>query len=222
MNPTDDQSLHATLQEAARQRTVMDVGAQRIGKVYAEALLAAADKRNAAQEVLQEFDALIHDLFRRDPELETFFGSSAVGRDRKKALIEKALEGRAHEVFVNFLLVLNQHERLDMLRAIHAAYRELFDKRAGRIHVQVKSAVPLPADQAESLRQEIRAKFAKEPVLDIQVDPDLIAGMVVQIGDWKLDSSIQSRLRSIREQLLERSTYEVQSRRDRFRSPDGD
>ena len=71
-------------------------------------------------------------------------------------------------------------------------------------------------DQAETLRQEIRAKFNKEPVLETRIDAELIAGMVVQVGDWKLDSSIRSRLQAIREQLVERSSYEIQSRRDRF------
>src|SRR5262249_4288789 len=176
---------------------------------------------NAAAAVLEEFDAFVHDLFRRDPQFETFLASSAIGRDRKKEALLKAFDGRASEVFVNFLLVVNQHERLDMLRAIQAAYRDLYDVRAGRIRVLVRSALPLPADQAEMLRQEIRSKFNKEPVLDSQVEPDLIGGMVVRVGDWRLDSSIKSRLHNIREQLIERSSYEIQSRRDRFSSPDG-
>jgi F-type H+-transporting ATPase subunit delta len=217
-----EQSLQATLQEAARHRTVMDVGAQRVGKVYAEALLNAAEKQNQADEVLQVFDAVVYDLFRREPQFEMFLGSGAIGRDRKQEVIDKTFNGRAADVFVNFLLVLNKHDRLDVLRAVHAAYGQLYDTRAGRIRVQVTSALPLPDDQAEKLRQEIRSKFNREPVLDIRVDPDLIAGMVVQVGDWKLDSSIQSRLHHIREQLVERSSYEIQSRRDRFSSANGD
>lgn len=220
MNSSDGQSLHATLQEAAQQRTVLDVGSQRVGKIYAEALLDAAEQRNQSSEILEEFDALVLDLFRRDSQLEKFFASSAIGRDRKQEIIEKTFRGRADDLLVNFLLVVNQHERLDMLRAIHAAYRDLLDQRAGRVRVQVRSAVSLPADQAEALRQEIRAKFAKEPVLEARIDPELIAGMVVQVGDWRLDSSVQSRLREIQDQLIERSSYEIQTRRDRFRSPE--
>jgi F-type H+-transporting ATPase subunit delta len=221
MNGTGEQSSEASLKEAARHRTVMDVGAQRVGKVYAEALLKAADKQNQAREVLDEFDALVSDLLQREPQFEAFLASSAIGRDRKQEVLEKTFAGRASDIFVNFLLVLNHHDRLDVLRAIHAAYRELYDERAGRIRVQVRSAAPLPEDQADRLRQEIRTKFQKEPVLESRVEPDLIAGMVVQVGDWKLDSSVRNRLQSIREQLIERSSYEIQSRRDRFSSPDG-
>jgi len=199
----------------------MDVGAQRIGKIYAEALIDAAEKHGAAQGILEDLDALVDDLFRREPEVETFLNSSAIGRDRKREVIEKTFGGRADELFVNFLLVLNEHERLDTIRTIHAAYRDLFETRAGRLSVNVVSAVPLPDDQAETLRQEIRSKFNMEPVLCTRVNPDLIAGMIVQVGDWRLDSSIQSRLHAIREQLVERSNYEIQTGRDRFSSPDG-
>src|SRR5438128_7140485 len=117
MNPSGDQSLQSRLQEAARQRTVLDVGAKRIGKIYAEALVNAAEKRNAAAEVLAEFDALVQDLFTRDPDFEAFLASSALDRDRKKEVLDKIFAGRADDVFVNFLHVLNEHERLDTLRA---------------------------------------------------------------------------------------------------------
>jgi F-type H+-transporting ATPase subunit delta len=220
MNHSGEQSLQASLQEAARHRTVMDVSAQRIGRVYAEALLNAAERNNQSSEVLEELDAVVHDLFRREPQFEVFLASSAVGRERKQEVIEKTFAGRATDVFVNFLLVLNQHDRLDVLRAVHAMYGELYDKRSGRIRVQVTSAVPLPDDQADKLRQELRAKFNKEPVLDTRIDPELLAGMVVQVGDWKLDSSIRNRLHDILEQLVERSSYEIQSRRDRFSYPE--
>ena len=220
MGPSGKQSVSSALQEAARHRTVMDVAAQRIGKTYAEALLNAAEKQNQSSEVLQELDAVVNDLFRREPQFATFLSSSAIGRERKQEVIEKTFAGRATDVFVNFLLVLNKHDRLDVLRAVYAMYLDLYDQRSGRMRVQVTSAVPLPDDQADKLRQELRAKFNKEPVLDARIDPELLAGMVVQVGDWKVDSSVKNRLHEILEQLVERSSHEIQSRRDRFSSPE--
>jgi F-type H+-transporting ATPase subunit delta len=220
MNPTGEHSVPSSLQEAARRTSVMDVTAQRVGKVYAEALLNAAERHNQSGEVLQELDAIVDDLFRREPTFELFLASSAVGRERKQEVIEKTFAGRATETLVNFLLVLNKHDRLDVLRAVRAMYLELYDQRSGRVRVQVTSAVPLPDDQADKLRQELRAKFNKEPVLDTRLDPELLAGMVVQVGDWKVDSSVKNRLHEILEQLVERSSHEIQSRRDRFSSPE--
>jgi F-type H+-transporting ATPase subunit delta len=219
MHPNGEKSASNSLQEAARHRTVMDVSAQRVGRVYAESLLNSAEKHNQSDGVLQELDAVVDDLFGREPAFELFLSSSAVGRERKQEVIEKTFAGRASETFVNFLLVLNKHDRLDVLRAVRAMYRELYDKRSGRILVRVTSAVPLPDDQAEILRQQIRSRYNKEPVLDARIDPELLAGMVVQVGDWKLDSSVRNRLHDILEQLVERSSHEIQSRRDRFSSP---
>src|SRR5262244_2643835 len=111
--------------EQVRHETVFDDELRQVAGVYAEALLNAAEKHQQGDVVLQELDTLIGDLFRREPELETVLSSRAIGRDRKAHLLHSAFEGKASEVFSNFLNVLNKHDRLDTLRAIAAAYREL-------------------------------------------------------------------------------------------------
>jgi F-type H+-transporting ATPase subunit delta len=148
--------------------------------------------------------------------------SGAIGREPKAALIRSTFEGRASELFVNFLFVLNDHERLDLLRPIASAYRQLRDQQAGLMRVQIRSALPLPEDQRERLRQELRRSFRKEPLLEAEVDPDLLGGIVVRVDDWLYDGSVRSQLQTIRNQLIARSSYEIQSRRDRFSSPNGD
>ena len=61
--------------------------------------------------------------------------------------------------------------------------------------------------EQERLRQELRAKFGREPVLSVRVDPDLLGGLVVRVDDWVYDGSVRARLERIRHQLIERSTY---------------
>jgi len=199
---------------------VHDVGAQRIARVYAEALLNAAERHGQADAVLEEVESLVRDLFSADPQFEAFFASGAIGRKDKARVIESVFAGRASELFVNFLLVLNDHERLHLIRPILAAYRELRDDRAGRLRVQVQTAVPLPEDQRERLLRQLRESYHKEPLLETRLDPDLLGGMVVRVGDWVYNSSVRQRLESIRKQIIERSSHEIQSRRDRFSSPE--
>lgn len=195
-----------------------NVQEQRIGKVYAEALLNAAEKQNQADEVLEELDSLVRDLFKADTAIEVFFSGAAVGRKGKAEVIRTTFEGRVSQTFFNFLLVLNDHERLDLLRPILKAALDLRDQRARRIRVQVKSAVTLPDDQRERLRQELQRDFQLEPVLETQVDPNLLGGVVVKVGDWLYDGSVRTRLENLRRQLIERSSYEIQSRRDHLSS----
>ena len=195
---------------------VADVGAQRVARVYAEALLNAADTQGQANEIVEELDSLVRDLFKAYPELETFLSSGAIGRERKNQVFDKVFENRASPVLVDFLKVLNQHERLDLLRPILAAAKELQDERAKRLRVEVRSAVPLADDQANRLKQQLREALQLEPVLETAVDPELLGGVVVRVGDWLYDVSVRGRLESIRDQLVARSYYEIQSGRDRF------
>lgn len=201
---------------------VGDVGAQRVAGIYAEAFLNAAEKRGQDDAVLEEFESLVRDLFPASAQLEPFLSSSAVGREQKAAVLRSAFEGRASELFCNFLQVLNHHERLDLLRPILTAYRNIRDKRARRVRVEVCTAAPLPEDQRGRLIQQLRASFSLEPMLAERVDPDLLGGMVLRVGDWLYDASIRTQLETVRNQLIERSSYEIQSRRNCFCSPNGD
>jgi len=196
--------------------TTTDVSAQRIARVYAEALLNAAEKRGQVEGVLDDLEALVRDVFQREPQLEAILASGAIGRGHKRRLIERAFAGRADDVFITFLLVLNEHERLDLVRPILVAARALRDERAQKVRVEVQSAVPLPDDQRERLRQQLQARLRKQPILETRIDPDLIAGVVVRVGDWVYDASVRTQFSKIRNQLIERSSHEIQSGRDRF------
>jgi F-type H+-transporting ATPase subunit delta len=193
-----------------------NVSAQRIARVYAEALLNAAEKRGEADAVAEQLSSLIGDVFQADPQFEAFLSSGAVGRPHKAAVLRSVFQKRASELFFNFLLVLNEHERLDLLRPILAALQVLRDQRARRIRVQVRTAVPLADDQRGRLERDLRDTLRMEPLLETAVDPDLIGGMVVRIGDWVYDASVRTTLASLHSQILTRSSHEIQSGRDRF------
>lgn len=211
-NPNDNHEAHWS---------TADVGSQRVARLYAEALLNAAQKRQQADEVLAELEALVGDVLKADPQLAEFFASRAIGRDRKVQLIQSVFGGRVSDVFLDFLLVLNQHDRLDLLRPILEAAREICDERAGRMRVLVETAVPLPDDQRDRLRQELSHSFRREPLLETRVDPDLLGGLVVRVGDWLYDASVRTQLDNLRNQLIQSSSHEIQSRRDRFSSANG-
>jgi F-type H+-transporting ATPase subunit delta len=193
-----------------------DVTAQRVARVYAEALLNAAQKKGAVDAVIGEFESLIHDVFKQEPKLEVLLSSAAVGRRRRADIIRKIFEGKAGDIFFNFLLALNSHERLELLRPILVELRELHDQRAGRVRVQVSSAVPLPDDQTQQLEQQLRDALRREPILNLHVDPELIAGVRIRVGDWQYDGSLLNRLANIKNQILTGTSHEIQSRRDRF------
>ncbi len=196
-----------------------DVSAQRIARVYAEALYDVAKPKGEARDALDELNALIDDVFRQDAGLELYLSSGAVGRNHKTDLLKKTFVGRTSETFSNFLLVLNHHDRLDLLRPIQREYKELFEERTGLILVEVRSAKPLSEQQVERLRNELRESFHREPVLAMKEDAALIGGLTVKVGDWLYDASLRTELETLRNQLIESSSHAIQSGRDRFSSP---
>jgi F-type H+-transporting ATPase subunit delta len=199
-----------------RHRTVMDDEARHVARVYAEALYKAVEGDGQVEAVLDELNTLIDGVFKKDPGLELFFASAAVGRDRKAQLIKAAFEGKASGAFVQFLQVLNEHDRLDMLRAIAQAFQALYDRKSHRLTVHVRSAVPLTDQERQKLIDDLRGVAPFEPILDEAVDPDILGGLIIRINDWVYDASVRTRIQAVRSQLVERSSHGIQSGRDRF------
>lgn len=212
----DGEALPSYLSETPPSSVFYDVEARRVARVYAEAMLAAAEKSGRSEEVLEELDSLITDVLQSRPEFEQFLTNPVIGRDRKHQALEDVFKGRASDLFLNFLTVLNHHDRLDILRPILLESVTLLDAMRHRRHVVVRTAVPLPDDQRARLLHELRQVMKLEPKLLTIVDPDLIGGMTVRVGDWLYDASVNTRLNTIRNQLFASSSHEIQTRRDRF------
>ncbi|WP_020468562.1 ATP synthase F1 subunit delta [Zavarzinella formosa] len=190
--------------------------ARQVARVYAEALLDVAEKRELTEQVAEELDGIIGELFKQSPDVENSLSSPVIQKSAKAPIIEKAFRSKVSDVVVNFLLVLNSKNRLSLLSHIAPAYRHLMDIRAKRVRVLVRSVLPLSAEQTERLRQTVGVAYGREPVIVSQLDETLLGGMVVQVGDEVFDSSVRTRVNNLRNQLLARSSYEIQVGRDRF------
>jgi F-type H+-transporting ATPase subunit delta len=196
----------------------IDVGAQQVGAIYAKAFLSAAEKAKTTDALVDEFDGLI-ELLKQYPELETILGSSLIKHEVKLGILDRTFNGRISSTLLNFLKVLSSHGRLDVLRAIHHEVREQYDVLRGRILVQVRTAAPLSPEIAQDILQKVQGKLGGKPELQQIVDPDLIGGLVVRVGDTVFDGSVTRQLNQVREQMINRSVHEIQSRRDRFSNP---
>jgi F-type H+-transporting ATPase subunit delta len=195
-----------------------DVGAERLARVYAESLFAAAEDAGDISIVIEEFDSLIDEVFSKDAHLQALFAGAAVGRTARRAVLDKVFATRASSLFYKFLMVLNEHERLDLLRAIRQALHELDNERNRRTKVHVYTAIALPAGYGDRIAGAVRQRFGLEPILVSHVDPALLGGMKIRIGDRQFDASVRTRLDNLRTQIMARSSYEIQSRRDHFRT----
>ena len=205
----------------AAARLSPDVGQEQVGEVYARALLGAAEKEGQSAAVLDELDDIINEVFARNPKLETVFASLLVSHEEKTVLLDRVFAGKVSKLLLNFLKVVSRHGRLDCLRGIQHKARKLFEESQGRFRVRLTTAVPVEAKQINGIAQSLGASLGHDPILEAVVDPSLIGGAVLRIGDTVYDGSVANQLQSIRQQMIDRSVHEIQSRRDRFRHTAG-
>jgi F-type H+-transporting ATPase subunit delta len=198
-----------------------DVGVEHIAGVYAKGLLDATERAGATAVVLAEFDALLADVLDPFPKLEAVLASVLVSPEEKSAVLDRVLKDRASAILVNFLKVVTRHGRLDCLRAIHRETHVFYDKLRNRIPVRFRTATPLDPAAVEQIAASLRSKLGGEPVIQQEVDPALIGGAVLRVGDTIYDGSVANQLQNLRQQMIEKSAHEIQSRRDRFRYPAG-
>jgi len=198
-----------------------DAGVEHIADVYAKGLLAATERAGQTAAVIDEFDAVMTEVIGRFPKLEAVLDSILVLPEEKVALIDKTLGGRVSPMLVNFLKVVARHGRLDCLRAIHCQAHAAYDRLRRRIPVRLTTAEPISADMAARIVENLRGKLEGEPIIEQLVDPSLIGGAVLRVGDMIYDGSIANQLQNLRRKVSDRSAHEIQSRRDRFRYPAG-
>lgn len=181
-----------------------------VAQIYADALLALAEERGVADQVLDELGGLA-DLASRDRALADFLASPLVEPETRAKTFEKLLRGRASDLLVDALQVMNRKGRVALLPEIAAAYREGHRRLRGRVQVFVTSAVPLTDPLRETLRAAAAHYTGKTPEIVESVDRELLGGMVVRVGDERIDSSVRTRLRGLSGALLRRASQEVQS-----------
>ena len=171
---------------------------------YAEALFEAARERDELEEVqsdLGEFVEALHD----SEELRLFFYGGQIPERQKRRALDGLTEGMQAST-TNFLKVLVDNGREEILEEVLARYEELVKEHLGRIEVEVTTAVEISEEQREKLKERLLdALEGREIILETNVNPDLVGGAVFRYGGRMMDGSIRGRLESLREGMLERS-----------------
>jgi F-type H+-transporting ATPase subunit delta len=198
----------------------VNVGAQQVAAIYAKAFLGAAEKAGVSDALVEEL-AAVSDVLDQSPKLAAVFGSALIAHEEKSKLLDRLFGTRLSPLLLDFLKVISRHGRLDIVQAIEQEVSLLFDELRGRVRMQLSTATPLDDGLSRNLLDALRKLLGGEPKVESTVDPALIGGVVLHVGDTVYDGSVARQLRQVREQMINRSVHEIQSRRDRFRHPGG-
>lgn len=193
-----------------------DPGREQIGAVYAKALVAAAEKAGQTDQVVEELEAVVADVFEKLPRVSAAFSSPRLAHEEKVQMIERAFAGRISPLVVTFLKVLSGHGRMDSVRAVARTARKLLNEMRGRLEVEVRTAAPLSNPLREQVARRLAALLGKEVVLHVKVDPELLGGLVVRVGDTLYDGSLSSKLQNMRASAIDRTASRFRDSLNKF------
>jgi F-type H+-transporting ATPase subunit delta len=174
---------------------------EELAQVYARSLFEVATEQNKL-DVLREQLAQFVDALKENRELEVFFFSPYFSTKEKQDGLQKLLDG-ADEQLVNFFDLLIENHRMPVIFRIRREYDRLWEEKNRLLPVVLTSAVELDEKTIASLGERIGERTGCTVTLTKHVDPDILGGVVVRVGNSILDASIRNRLEQLRTQVAQ-------------------
>jgi F-type H+-transporting ATPase subunit delta len=171
-----------------------------VDRVYATALFEAAQEEKKLAPVREQLAQLV-EAEREVPELRELLRNPQVDPRARRAALEDVLTD-SDELLRNFLLVLADKGRAGQLEEIANEFERLVAEHEGIVHAELTTAVELSDTEADKLLKQIEQASGRKVEATRSVDPDLIGGIVLQVGSHRLDASVRGRLDRLRRQLV--------------------
>ncbi len=174
---------------------------EEIAEVYSRSLFEVAKEHDVLGEVreqLGQFADALHD----DRQLQVFFFSPYFSSEEKKDGLERMLED-PQEIFMNFLQALIERHRMPVIFRIRHQIDEMWEKENQLLPVQVTSAIELDESTVRDIGERIGEQTGLKVELSSTVDPDILGGIVLRVGNSILDASIRNRLEKLRKQVAQ-------------------
>src|SRR5262245_31088942 len=203
----------------ARKSDIADPALQKLGSVYAKALLGAAEKSGQAESVVQELESLVSDVLDKLPQLEATLRSLRLTHEERLPIIDKAFGGRLSPTLLTFLKVVSKHGRLDSLRAIARQARKQLNVARGRVEVIVQTAHPLSNPLRDRIVARLTQVLGRQVILKSEINEDLLGGLLVRVGDTVYDASLAARLKQMQEVTLNNAKQTIRESLGRFAVP---
>jgi F-type H+-transporting ATPase subunit delta len=172
---------------------------EEIAQVYARALFEVAVEHDSLDELREQLDAFA-DAMDENRQMASFFFSPYFSVTEKKDGLERVVVD-ANPEFLNFLQALIERHRMPAIFRIRAEFISLWDEERRLLPVQITSAVELDSKTVENLSERIGEQVDRKIEMSTTVDPDILGGVVLRVGNVILDASIKNRLEQLRKQV---------------------
>ena len=174
-----------------------------LAEIYARSLFELAQDTGGAEGLeatLGELEDIL-ELARQDAALNEFLASRVLPVADRKRSMQAIFGGRASDLVVHFLQLLNDKGRLSHLPAIVASLDQMVQDAVGRIEVDVYTAGPIDAEQLRQVKEQLQQIMAREAIVHPYTDESMLGGIRLRVGDQLVDGSLSTKLRRFRDQL---------------------
>ena len=196
-------------------KQVFDTDQQYLGVVYAKALLGLAHQSGNVDQVVDELDSFVG-VLNKLPRLRKALESPRIGFVEKEKIIDKAFMGKASTEFLNFAKVVCRNGRASCFMAIRDSARAMHDEVAGRVQATMTTAVPVDETLRNKVTDRLSDILGKQVVMSANVDPDIVGGLVVRVGDTVYDGSVANQLTQVRASAIGHANQQIRQALDRF------
>jgi len=185
-----------------------------LAEIYATSLFELAEAkggREAIEDVLGELQSIL-ELARQDGKFNEFLASRTLGVEARRRSLKAIFDGKISPLTLQFLMLLNDKDRLSHLHPIVAAYDKLVQAKFGRVEVDVYSAQPISTDDLAKVKDRFQKATGKEAIIHPYTDESMIGGVKLRIGDKLIDASLALRMRRLKDQLAESGAASIRAR----------
>ncbi len=173
---------------------------RKVAARYAGALLSSAKSGGVLEGVAESYAGLL-DVVASNASLAVFMDSPQVPVKEKKELLKTVLGEKVEPVFMNFLSLLIDKNRIENLQDIGEEFADLVEEDLGLMRAHVITAVPLADDLASAIEAKLAGMTGKKIILEKEIDPAVIGGVCVTMGDNVLDGTVRTNLDQLRKTL---------------------
>ncbi|MGB2698275.1 MAG: F0F1 ATP synthase subunit delta [Candidatus Zixiibacteriota bacterium] len=177
-----------------------------VGKKYAAALFKSAKKEKIADIVLEDYRSIMK-IFKENPPFKGLLEAPQLSEKDKKKLLKDLFEGKISEVLLSFLTLLVDKKRIQYLFDIFPEFEKSVKEDQGIVLAEVTTAIPLDDALSQNLKRKLEIKTQKKIEMVEKVDPGIIGGVTVILGDKVIDQSIKYQLGQLREKISQIKVY---------------
>ncbi len=174
---------------------------EELARVYGRSLFEVASEQHKLDELREQLGQFA-DAVSENHDLAVFFFSPYFSTKEKQDALRGMLDG-AEEILLNFLSLLIENHRMPVIFRIRQEYERLWDEENKTLPVEITSAIALDEQTTDSLGKTIGERAGRKVTLAARVDPDILGGIIIRVGNSILDASIRNRLEQLRRHVAQ-------------------